>query len=95
MPMSSAETHIGEDLSVNQCWDARSDCIVVFGIFGFGKKLDLCGGWFERIKLLFNQTINSLWRLPVDQSFLRACEAEVDARRGLSWIEILKTDADI
>lgn len=40
--MFLAETHKSEDLTVNQCWDVRSDVyFVVFRIFGFGKKLDL------------------------------------------------------
>lgn len=36
-----AEAHIGEDLTVNQCWDVKSDvCLCFFRIVCFGEELD-------------------------------------------------------
>ena len=35
------EAHISEDLTVNQCWDVRSDVTVFFCIFCFEEELDL------------------------------------------------------
>lgn len=51
------ETHVSEDLAVNQCWDVRSDVYFVgfFFVFVFGKKL----GSYVEIKNLFKyETIN-------------------------------------
>lgn len=50
------ETHISEDLAVNQCWDVRSDVyFVAFFVFVFGKKLD---SYMEVKKLFKYETIN-------------------------------------
>lgn len=50
------ETHISEELAVNQCWDVRSDVYFVgFFVFVFGKKLDS----YMEVKNLFKyETIN-------------------------------------